>query len=263
MYGMYCMFMSESVAPWFWFFSVSAGIAAAVCILFTVWRTPGPARYFSLYFLGLFLFMPFLGIAIPKRRLLISLAITLLIGVALGIVSNRRIRYVLVVSLAITTSVGWYGIFSGRLYAAPDWIESWEPVAQQAAEIVRNHGTVIGDDPSFFFFLTYLIPTSPSKVPGMENFSGYLSGSVQTQGVYDAPHWVAANRPATSMVLLVDGPHFEMPSVEEPKRWLDENFSMIESKRMIHDSCWLRKERFAQGIDQPEWRIQVKTCACK
>jgi hypothetical protein len=52
----------------------------------------------------------------------------------------------------------------------------------------------------------------------MENFSGYLSGSVQTPGVYAAPHWVAANRPATSMDLLVDGPHFEMPSVEEPKR---------------------------------------------
>jgi hypothetical protein len=73
MYGMYSMFMSESVAPWFWFFSVPAGIAGAVCILFTVWRTPGPARYFSLYFLGLFLFMPFLGIAIPKRLSLISL----------------------------------------------------------------------------------------------------------------------------------------------------------------------------------------------
>ena len=170
--------MSESVAPWFWFFGVPAGIAVAVCILFTVWRTPGPARYFSLYFLGLFLFMSFLGIAIPKRRLLISLKIILSIGVALGIVSNSRICYVLVVSLAITTGVGWYGIFSGRLYAAPHWIESWEPVAQQAAEIVRNHGTVIGDNPSFFFYLTNLLTTSPSKVPGMENFSGYLPGSV-------------------------------------------------------------------------------------
>jgi hypothetical protein len=262
-YGMYCMFMSESVAPWFWFFSVPAGIAAAVCILFTVWRNTEAVRNFSLYFLGLFLLMALLGIAIPKRLLLISPWLLLSIAVTLGTVPSRRIRHVLVVSLAITTGVGWYGIFSRRLYAAPHWIENWEPVAQQAAEIVRNHGTVIGDNPSFFFYLTYLLPTTPSEVPGKENFSGYLPGSVQTPGVYDAPHWAAANRPASSMVLLVDGPHFEMPSVDEPKVWLDENCSVIESIRMVHDSGWQWKHRFAQGIDQPEWRIQVKRYVCK
>ena len=262
-YGMYCMFISESVAPWFWFLSVPAGIATAVCILFTVWRTPVPSRYFSLYFLGLFLLMALLGIAIPKRLLFISPWLLLSIGVALGSVSSRRIRQVLLLTLAITSGIGWYGIFSRRLYAAPHWIEPWESVAQQAAEVVRNHGTVIGDNPSFFFYLTYLLPSTPPRDSGNENFYGYLPRSVQTPGVYDAPHWVAANRPVTSMVLLVDGPHFNMPSVEEPERWLDENCSMIESKRMVHDTGSQWKRRFTQGIDQPEWRIRVKTYACK
>jgi hypothetical protein len=262
-YGMYCMFMSESVAPWFWFLSVPAGIATAVCILFTVWRAPGPARYFSLYFLGLFLLMVLLGIAIPKRLLFISPWLLLSIGVALGTASGRRIRQVLLLTLAITSGIGWYGIFSRRLYAAPHWIEPWESVAQQAAEVVRNHGTVIGDNPSFFFYLTYLLPSTPLRSLGNENFFGYLPVSVQTPGVYDAPHWVAANRPVTSIVLLVDGPHFNMPSVEEPERWLDENCSMIESKQMVHDTGSQWKQRFTQGIDQPEWRIRVKTYACK
>ena len=262
-YGIYCIFVSESVAPWFWSFSVPACIAIAVCLLFTVWRTPAPARYFSLYFLGLFLVMALLGIAIPKRLLFICPWLLLSIGVAIGTASSHLTRRVLAVTFAITTAIGWYGIFSRRLYAAPHWIETWEPVAQQAAETVRKHGSVIGDNPSFFFYLTYLHPPSPSKDSGRENFSGYLAGLVQTPGVYDAPHWVAANRPANSMVLLVDGPHFEMPSVEEPERWLDENCSMIESKRMVHDTSWQWKQRFAPGIDQPEWRIQIKTYPCK
>jgi hypothetical protein len=162
---MYCIFISKSVAPWFWSLSVPAGTAAVVCILCMVWRTPGYARYFCFYFLGLFLLMALLGIAILKRLLLISPWLPLLIGVALGTSPSRRIRSVLVVTLAMTTGVGWYGIFSRRLYAAPHWIESWQPVAQQAAEIVRNHGIVIGDNPSFFFYLAYLVPTTPSRVP--------------------------------------------------------------------------------------------------
>jgi hypothetical protein len=69
-YGMYCMFISKSVAPWFWSLSVPAGTAAAVCILCMVWRTPGHARYFCSYLLVLFLLMVLLGIAILKSLLL-------------------------------------------------------------------------------------------------------------------------------------------------------------------------------------------------
>ncbi len=226
-------------------------------------HTSASTRYFSLYFLGLFLFMSFLGIAIPKRRLLISPWLLLSIGVGLGTASSHRTRQILVLTLAITTAIGWYGIFSRQLYSAPHWIETWELVALQAAEIVRNHGTVIGDNSSFFFYLTYMLPTTPTTTRGSENFYGYLPGSVQAPGVYDAPHWVAANRPVTSTVLLVDGPHFDMPSVEEPERWLDENCRMTKSTRMVHDTGSQWKQRFVQGIDQPEWRIQVKTYACK
>jgi hypothetical protein len=262
-YGMYCIFISESVAPWFWFVSVPAVIAMMVCLFLTVWRNPAPARNFSLYFLGLFLLMALLGIAIPKRLLLITPWLLLSIGVALGTASARSIRYILVVTLAITSGIGWYGIFSRRLYSAPHWIEPWESVAQQAAEVVRNHGTVIGDNPSFFFYLTYMLPTRSPQVSGNENFSGYLPGYAQTQGVYDSPHWIAANRPVTSTVLLVGGLHFSMPSNEEPEHWLDANCSMTNSARMVHDTGSAWKQQFAQGIDQPEWRIEVKTYACK
>jgi hypothetical protein len=207
--------------------------------------------------------MALLGIAIPKRLLFICPWLLLSLGVAIGTASSQRIRHVLAVTLVITTAIGWYGIFSRRLYAAPHWIETWEPVAQQAAETVRKNGTVIGDNPSFFFYLTYLLLDSRSTVPGSENFSGYLPGSMQIPGVYDAPHWVAANRPVTSVVFLVDGLHFNMPSVDEPERWLDKNCTMVKSKQMVHDTGSQWKQRFAEGIDQPEWRILVKTYSCK
>lgn len=261
-YGMYCLFMSESVAPWFWLLSVPAAIAAATCLLVTVWKVPRPARHFSFYFLSLFSLMALLGIAIPKRLLFISPWLLLSIGVALGTLSSDFFRRILVVALAVTTALGWYGIVTRRLYAAPHWIEPWKSVAEQAAETVRNHGTVIGDNPSFFFYLTYMLPAASSTV-SPSNFAGYLPRSVRTPGVYDSPHWIAANRPVTETVLVVDGPHFEMPSVDGPERWLDESCSLIQSKRIIYDTGLQWKQRFAREADQPEWRIQLRTYDCK
>jgi hypothetical protein len=262
-YGMYCIFVSESVAPWFGFFGVPAGIAIAICLLVTVLRTPAPIQYFPLYFLGLFLLMAFLGIAIPKRLLLITPWLVLSMGVLLGTAPSRRIRHVLLLTLAITTGIGWYGIFSRSLYAAPHWTEPWDLVARQAAQVVRNHGIVIGDNPSFFFYLTYMLPTASPLASGSEKTTRFLPETVPTSGVYDSPHWIAANRPIASIVLLVNGLHYGMPSAEEPERWLDEHCNMAKLERMVHDDGFQWKQRFEQGINQPEWRIEVKTYACK
>src|SRR5580704_9681089 len=105
------------------------------------------------------------------------------IDVALGTLSNQVSRRVLVTSLAFIAAVGWYGIVSRNLYAAPHWVEPWQSVAQSSAQVVRDRGIVLGNNPSFFFYLTYLLPVEPPNSASL-GFHGLLPNSVRATGVY-------------------------------------------------------------------------------
>ena len=59
-------------------------------------------------------------------------------------------RRLLAGALLLAGASGWFGIFSRKLYAAPRWIEPWEQVAREAAEVTGNGGIVIGNNPPFF-----------------------------------------------------------------------------------------------------------------
>jgi hypothetical protein len=264
-YGMYCMFVSESVAPWFWFFGVPAGIAISICLLIMVWQAPATVRGLFLYFLGLFTLMVVLEIAIPKRLLLISPWLILPIGVTLGTVSSRRIHRILIAMLVVIAGIGWYGIFSRRLYAAPHWIEPWESVARQAAGVVHDHGIVVGNNASFFFYLTYLLPTESSSSSGSTDFAGFLPDSLRIPGVYDPQQWIEANHPVAMTTLLVKGLHYGTPSgpTSETELWLDEHCNLTKLAQMVRDTGSRWKQEYAPGIDQPEWRIEVRTYGCR
>ncbi len=264
-YNIYCTFVSESVAPWFWFLGVPAGIAIATCLLTMLFRASLPVKAFFLYFLGIFTLMTVLGIVMPKRILFISPWLILPIGVTLSRAPGRLSRQALVTTLVITAAIGWYGIFSRRLYAAPHWIEPWESVARQSAEVVHNHGIVIGNNPSFFFYMTFLFPAELSSSSRGTDFAGLLPDSVRIAGVYDPKQWMDANRPVASTTLLVKGLHFGMPfaSTEETEHWLDEHCTLLELQRMVHDAGFQWKQRYAAEIDQPEWRIEVRKYGCR
>ena len=83
-YNLYCLFVSESVAPWYWIAGVSAGLAIAVCLILTLLVSSWPVRRFLLYFAALFFVMTVLGIIQPKRVMLISPWLILPLGVALA-----------------------------------------------------------------------------------------------------------------------------------------------------------------------------------
>jgi hypothetical protein len=264
-YNIYCTFVSESVAPWFWYLGVPAGIAIAVFLFTLLLRAPNSVKAFFLYFLGIFIVMSILGILIPKRILFISPWLILATGVTLGSISSRLSRGILVTALAVTASIGWYGIFSRRLYAAPHWIEPWESVALQSADVVRNHGIVIGANNSFFYYLTYLFPKDSYLSSRGGDFAGLLPNSVRIAGIYNPQQWKDANRPTASTIMLVTGAHFDQPgfSTEETERRLDEHCKLIQFERTVHDDGIQWKQRFAPQLGQPEWRIEVKKYECR
>jgi hypothetical protein len=150
-YNLYCLFVSESAAPWFWVPGIAAGLAiASVLLLVFVYAKP-EARRFFLYFAALMLVMTFLQIVTTRRSLMISPWLILPVGTTLGTMALPAARRWLAGALIVVGAIGWHEIFSRKLYTAPHWTEPWDQVAREAADVAGNGGIVIGNNPSFFF----------------------------------------------------------------------------------------------------------------
>ena len=260
-YNLYCIFVSESVAPWFWFLGIPAAIAVAISLLVTLLKAPSPAKAFFWYFLVLLTLLALLGAAMPKRLLLMSPWLIIPIAVTLGSLPNISARRLLIVALTMAAAVGWFGIFSRRLYAAPHWIEPWESIAENAATIAQARGVVIGDNPSFFFYLTYL---SPSENLAPTRFDGLLPTSVRRTNVYTPQEWIGAGKPTGETVLLVEGLHYGSSGdpTEEAAQRLGTQCRLTKTEKMIQDIGFELKQQFT-GIYQPEWRIELRTYNCQ
>jgi hypothetical protein len=262
-YNLYCVFVSESVAPWFWALGLPAAMAIATCLIGTFTSVPPQAKRFLLYFVGLLAMMTLIGIANTKRMLFISTWLILPIGIALA--QNRRKYHLQIVSasLLVIAAVGWYGIVSRKLYAAPHWVEPWEIIAGNAATVARSGGVVIGNNPSFFFYLTYALTQNGNE--GVRNFAGLLPESTRRSNVYNATQWLEAGRPLGSQTVLVKGPHFHVPSapMDEAEKWLSERCMLQDRQPMVHDPGAELKERFAAETGQTAWRIETVTYACR
>ena len=164
-YNIYCAFVSESVAPWFWFLGAPACIAIAICLLLTLWRTPPAAKALLVYFLSLVTLLAALSAVVPKRVLLVSPWLILPIALALGSASSPSGRRALAGALVLVAGIGWFGILSRRFYAAPHWVEPWESIAGRAADVIHAGGVVIGSNPSFSSTSATCFPPSPLLVP--------------------------------------------------------------------------------------------------
>ena len=262
-YNLYCIFVSESVAPWVWSLGIPAGTAIAICLLLTLRYSPPPARRLLLYFGGLFAVMTFLGIVNAKRLILLGPWLILPVGLTLGSARNKLLRRALVLSLALIAGIGWYGIFDRTLYAAPRWLEPWNEVAEQAAQTIRDGGAVIGNNSSFFFYLTYLLPAENGS--GGKSFSGFLPASVQRAQVYNPQQWIEAGYPLRPAILFVKGLHYNVSSVptDESEAWLDGHCRLQSDQRLLHDPGAKLKQRFAPALGQVEWRIEIRTYDCR
>jgi hypothetical protein len=262
-YNLYCVFVSESVAPWFWGHGVPVAIAIGACLLITFAIVPSESKRFLLYFAGLLAVMTFLGISNTKRMLFISPWLIFSVGVALTVPASKFTRGMLAGTLLFIAGMGWYGIISRKFYAAPHWVEPWETIAQKTANVARAGGIIIGNNPSFFFYLTYDLGANGKENAG--DFVGLLPDSTRRTNVYDASQWIEAGQPVGPHTIIVMGLPFPTSGapMDEARRWLNSRCILEKTERLVHDPGAELKQRFGPDTGQRPWRIEILTYACK
>jgi hypothetical protein len=261
-YNVYVLFVSESLAPWFWSYGIPAALAVAGCLLLTLFAVRRPAQRFLIFALILVAAMALSGILYPRRLFMVAPWFLLAIAAGIGTIKNHYWRSGIALCLGLVAAAGWYGVYTRRYYATPRFFEPWETVAQGAADTVLQGGLVIGNNPSFFFYLTYAlqIPQSPSGF----HFSGIVGETIKNPQVWDAENWENAGRPLRSDVTLVRGMPAPVPGspMATASQWLDSHCEGRSVRYLDRDPSYQAKQRFAPQGNQPLWRIEVHDYSC-
>lgn len=171
-------------------------------------------------------------------------------------------RRLLAGSLILVGAIGWYGLFSRTLYAAPHWIEPWDQVTREAAQIAGNGGIVIGNNPSFFFYRTYFTPSTNPMTNGY--FAGFLPVSARASNIYTPQQWIDAGSPTSSTVAVFDGLSFGVPgpSMVEIRRTLSDRCNVVGVRGLVRDAGAEWKQRYQATTGHRVWRISVVTYGC-
>ncbi|HUO34609.1 MAG TPA: glycosyltransferase family 39 protein [Candidatus Acidoferrum sp.] len=261
-YSLYCTFVSESVGPWFWGFGIPAGVAIASCLVLTFFLSNRSARRFFLYYLISFAILVIAGIEEPKHLVLVGPWLILAVGCTIATAPAGTCRRLLIASMLVPGLIGWFGIVDRNYYAAPHWVEPWQTIANRAAEVVREGGIVIGNNPSFFFYLTYALPADTPV--GSGRVWGLLPNSVHHPGVYSFSQWQKEGRPTARETWLTSGMHFDIPgeSDSEAKTYLGSVCSLQVDQKMVYDAGARWKRRFAPAFGELDWRVELRSYAC-
>jgi hypothetical protein len=261
-FNVYSLFVSESVAPWRWLLSVPAGLAAVACIILVFLRGTWPQRRFLLYSAFLIAVMAVTGILLTKRLLLVADWVLLPIGLGIATTTSRWTRLGLAFALAVVAGIGWYGIRVRTSYSAPRFLEPWAQLAGDAADKIHGGAIVIGNSPSFFFYLTYIL-----RAPGGGadwKFSGVLPYSVQYPNVMSPEQWLAKGHPFAPTVVWIRGmagPQLAGP-MDDAGRELDKACGARTSRLMMRDQGYEWKKRFFPQLGELQWRIEVREYDC-
>ncbi|HUJ40890.1 MAG TPA: hypothetical protein VLW54_10110 [Candidatus Acidoferrales bacterium] len=261
-YNVYTLFVSESVAPWFWYFSVPALAAIGLCMFCLLRYGPAPARRLFIGFSVCIVAMTALNLINTKRLLFLSP--WLLIAVAAMSVDLPRpdLRKSVALALGVVAVIGWFGILSRHYYAAPRFIEPWQPVARRAADEARKGAVVIGNNPSFFFYLTQALGSSAGA--GTSHFVGTDPAFLRQAGLFDTNQWVEDGKVFAPTTVLVKGATDESlwGSTAAAELVLDRACHLESVERELPDSGYALKQRWFATAEQPAWRIEVRTYRC-
>ena len=258
-YSLYSLFVSESVAPWFWRFSVPATIAVAVSLLMVFFSLRGAARRLLLFAVLLLAAMDVAGMLQAKFLFLIAPWFVLPIAVALGTIGNRYWRAALAISLAIAAGIGWYGIYSKHYYAQEQFVEPWAQLSAEAARAAQDGAIVIGNKPVFFLYLTYDLKTPQTS--SSWRFSGTLPDEVRNPQIWSASNWESQGHPTRPYMLLVQGTLSEEGKMDEAGKWLDEHCGDRVVRHLVRETGSEWKKRLFSGYDI-FWRIETRQYAC-
>jgi hypothetical protein len=121
---------------------------------------------------------------------------------------------------------------------------------------------VIGNNPSFFFYLTSALQNPPPV--SAPRLTGVLTYSIFDPSVYRPDQWVEAGRPLRSVVVMVQGVPF-LPGtgeMEKAQSWLSERCQLTESHRYLADPGYGLKDRYRPDLGQSPWRIEIRSFSC-
>jgi hypothetical protein len=256
-YCFYSLFVSESVAPWFWFLSVPACLAILSIAVSTAMLLSKRNRAFAGYFALLFGGMAAIGILNTKRLLFLSAWLLLPVSIALANREKKAVRTVLAASLALVAAVGWLGILSRGWYAAPHFIEPWAQIADEAAVSAEHGGVVVSNSPSFLFYANYALH-SHGMLKGP-----FSPGWVEDPRIVPVAQWSGLDLSKPSTVLFVNGVNIDFP--EETSRvqsWLRAHCVLVSMRQLVPDSGWPLKARFFKGAGQRQYRIELSRYKC-
>ena len=262
LFGIYSLFVSESVAPWVWFLSVPAALAILVCIGLVVTSLPRNSRRFLLYAALLIALMAVSGVPLTRRLLLISPWVLLPIGVIVGTNKTPHVRIGLSVALLMITGIGWFGIYSRRYYSAPRFLEPWPAVSDDTARKIQSGATLISNDFPLFFYMTYVLHAPQGSAPW--KFVGLLPDQVQHPQVKSPQDWLAAGHPVGPSMIWIHGagdPPSDAP-MEEAAAELGRSCGAQTSRLTVRDSGYVWKQRFFPEWDEPQWRVEIREYDC-
>jgi hypothetical protein len=241
---------------------VPAGIAAVACIVLVLLNGPKPSRLFFVYSGFLIAAMAVTGILVTKRLLLVAPWVILPIGIAVATITSRWMRVGLALALLVVAGIGWYGIRSRRYYSAPRFLEPWVQVAGDAADKIHGGAKVISNNPSFFFYLTYIL-RAPDESANWK-FSGVLPDSVRYPNVLSADEWMASGHPFAPTIVWIHGmadPQTET-AMNAAVHELDQACGARTSRLLMRDDGYSWKQKFFPRPGELPWRIEVREYDC-
>lgn len=261
-YNFYILFVSQSVAPWFWRFSVPAAVGIALLLAFVFAGIRGEARRLLIFSLLLFVLMALAGILQAKRLSLVGPWLLLPVAIALGTIEKWQWRIPMALAMALVGTIGWYGALNRRYYAEQRFFEPWNSVAQDAADALRSGSAVISNDNAFFFYLTYAL--KPSQPNSRWRFTGALPVQIQYPSVWDPKQWEEAGRPKSASVLWIRGssPPDELAAMNNAGEWLSGQCGDRITRYLARDAAYIWKQRFVPNFSGPAWRIEIRQYLC-
>jgi hypothetical protein len=256
-FNLYALFISESVAPWFWTISIPGVIATGIVLVTTLFLIEGRARRFYFGFIGLFGIMAALGIIGTKRLLFISGWLLIGIGCALAGPTRPRLRVLLGMSLLVTVVIGWTGILSRKYYGSLHYVEPWAALAREAAENVGKGQAVISNSPSFLFYLNaslHDLGLSANEKPGWANGPNVIS-LIES----DMPERVPAKQ-----IMFVRGVNTSATQrTARAEQWMISHCRLHSSDQLLRDGGFeLKKRYFHIDVDDP-YRIRIEQFDCR
>jgi hypothetical protein len=166
------------------------------------------------------------------------------------------------VALLIIAGIGWYGIYSRHYYSALRFIEPWPTVAEDAAKKIQSGETLISNNPSLFFYMTYILHAPEGATPW--KFAGLLPEQVQHPRVKSPQDWLASGHPVGPGMIWIRGvgdPQMNGP-MEEAAAELGRSCGAQTSRLTMRDPGYAWKQRFFPEMDEPQWRIEIREYDC-